>query len=230
MRLKGWLVSVVLAATTIANVANAVPIEGEFNLAGSVRATSTMLDFLNGTSEGTGNFVTLEGGTGYFAGIASTNIASPYLGEVQDIAPTDTDVADFLSGFTAPTYGGLTVDLDQLVAPTAPACTGAEAANVSCSLGYLTASNLGSGSTALSFVITGSVEDPSVVESLNSIAGRYTTQTGQSIEDVIAAFNGAGITASYSANFEAAEVSEPGLLMLLGIGLAASGALRRKSG
>jgi hypothetical protein len=227
MRLKWWLLSVV-ATTTVANVAGAIPIEGEFNVAGSLRVTSSTVDFLNGTSEGTGTFVTLEGGSGYFATIASTNIASPYVGQVKDIAPTDTDVADFLSGFTAPGYTGLTVDLERIESPTAPACTGSEAANTACSLGYLTLTNLGGSNTAMAFVVSGSAEDANVPDSLNSIVGRYTTQTGQSIGDVISAFNGTGITASYSANFEAEEVSEPGVLMLLGIGLAASGMLRRK--
>jgi hypothetical protein len=205
--------------------AAAAPIEGKLEIVGTANFSGTDIDFLGG-GEGTGGFITVEGGTGYFATIASADPATPYTGVAKDLTSSSTNVADFLSSFTAPTYGGLTIDLDEIVAPTAPACTGSEAANSSCSLGYLTLTNLGSDQTALGLIVRGSAEDTAIADSLNDIVGRYTSQTGQTIPQIMAAFADNGITASYSASFDTA-VPEPGLLTLLGIGLAATGALRR---
>jgi hypothetical protein len=216
-------------AFAFAGTASAAPIQGEFNIAGSLRASSTTIDFLGGTGENSGTFVTLEGGTGYFSTLASTSITSPFTGTAADLTPTSANVNDFLSGFTAPTYAGLSVGLTQIVAPTAPACTGSEGSNSSCSLGYFTVTNLGERNTALAIVVTGSAEDSNVPDSsTDALTGRLTSQTGLSIQDLMTAFNGNGITASYSGNFNANEVPEPGMLLLLGMGLAASGMLRRK--
>jgi hypothetical protein len=216
-----------MVSVLIAGTAGALPISGDLNIAGSVRASSSAIDFLNG-DEGTGGFVTLQGGSGYFGTIASTNLASPYLGVAKDLSASSTDVSEFLSGFTAPGYSGLTVDLDGIVTPTAPPCTGSEAVNSSCRLGYLTATNLGEGNTALAMVVTGTVEDAAISDSLNEIVGRYTTQAGRTIEEIMTEFAGEGLTVSYSANFDAFDVAEPGILLLLGMGLAANGWVRRK--
>lgn len=212
---------------TLSATASAAPIAGEFNIAGSLRATSNAIDFLNPSGGETGGFVTLEAGTGYFDGIVSTSLSSPYTGVAKDVIGNPTNVNDFLSSFSAPGYAGLSMDLGNIVAPTAVACTGSEAVNSSCSLGRFTLTNLGNASTSLAFVVRGSVEDSAVSDSLNQATGRYTTQTGHSISDVMAAFAGNGLTVSYSANFETAQVAEPSSLMLLGIALAASSAMRR---
>src|SRR5215470_227473 len=116
MRIAGSLL-LVWAAAILSNPAAASPISGEMNIAGSLTATSTSLNFLNGTSDGTGGFVTLQGGTGYFNTIASTNLASPYVGAAKNLTGTPSNVTDFLSGFTAPGYSGLSIDLNQVVAP-----------------------------------------------------------------------------------------------------------------
>jgi hypothetical protein len=209
-------------------IALAVPIDGEMNIAGSVRLTDDGIDFLNPTGEGTGAFVTVQGGTGYFSTIASTNLASPYLGTAKDLAAGASNVPEFLSGFTAPGYAGLTVDLIGISAPSAAACTGSEAANSSCSLGYLTVTNLGNSSVALALVVQASARDSAVSDSFAVLSGRYTTQSGGTIGELLTAFAGDGLDVSYSANFEAAQAAEPGLLMLLGVALAASGLVRRR--
>jgi hypothetical protein len=209
-------------------VALAVPIDGEMNIAGSVRLSDDGLDFQNPTGGTTGGFVTVQAGTGYFSTIASTNLASPYLGVVKDLAAGASNVTEFLSGFTAPGYAGLTVDLGQIIAPSAAACTGAEGSNSSCSLGYLTVTNLGGGSVALAMLVQGSARDSAVADSFALLSGRFTTQRGGTIGDLMTALAGDGIDAAYSANFEAAQAAEPGLLMLLGVALAASGLVRRR--
>jgi len=228
MRLAGSLL-LVWAAAVLSNPAAASPINGEMNIAGSLTATSTSLNFLNGTTEGTGGFVTLQGGTGYFNAIASTNLMAPYIGAAKNLTSNPSNVTDSLSGFTAPGYSGLSIDLNQIVAPTASPCTGSEAANASCSLGSLTLTNLGGDNTELAMVVSGTAHDSAVADSTAPITGRYTTQTGQNIGALMTAFAGNGITASYSANFNTAQAPEPELLLMLGIGLAATGMLRRKA-
>jgi len=223
-------IGILLIACVASGTASAIPIDGEMNIAGSVKLTDDGLDFQNPSGGTTGTFVTVQSGSGYFSGIASTDLTAPFLGVVKDLTATSNNVTEFLSGFTATGYGGLAVDLGQIVAPSAAACTGAEGANTSCRLGYLTVTNLGGGNTTLAMVVSGSARDSAVVDSLAPIVGRFTTQTGRSVSDLITAFAGDGITASYSANFEAStEAPEPGLLLLLGIGLAATGVVRRRS-
>jgi hypothetical protein len=216
-----------VAVLIVSGSAGALPISGELNIAGALRASSTAIDFQNG-DEGTGGFVTLQGGTGYFDAIASTNLASPHVGVVMDLTIPAANVSEFMSDFTAPGYSGLTIDLDGIVTPTAAPCTGSEPVNDSCSLGYLTATNLGEGNTALAMLVSGTVEDSAIEDSFNGIVGRYTTQAGRTIEELMTEFAGEGLTASYSANFNAPDVAEPGMLLLLGMGLAAGGWVRRK--
>jgi hypothetical protein len=233
MRHKPWLGAFLVLAFLVvglgAGSASAAPIEGEFNIVGSARLSDDGIDF-SPFGETTGAFVTVQGGTGYFSTIASTNLATPYLGSIKDLSASPSATTEFLSGFTAPGYAGLSVDLDGVVTPSASACTGSEGVNTSCSVGFLTLTNLGDDNTSIAFVVNGSARDSGVSDSLASLTGRFTSQSGLSISGILTAFAGEGIDASYSANFETTtEAPEPELLMMLGIGLSAAAFLRRES-
>jgi hypothetical protein len=77
-------------------------------------------------------------------------------------------VPSFLSGFTAPGYGGLKFDLTFIPQSAAPLCTGAELVGQSCSSdpgSLLTLMVLGPGSTLLAFDLNGFFEDSAINDS-----------------------------------------------------------------
>ena len=123
-------------------------------------------------------------------------------------------------------YDNLNFDLTQIVAPVAPPCTGAEAVNVSCSIGVFTLKNTGGGNVDITMDIrgvwqnTGDTDTPAV--------GIY---TAQSADTSIAAIrntllSGGSLTNSYSATITS--VPEPATLLTFGAGSMLLAAHRRR--
>lgn len=253
MKLRFKSAALAAAIVGAASIASAAPIVGTLNIGGSVTVSATTINWrppaITDPETGFGTFTTILPGTGYFATIPSP---SPpfYIGQQRDItrvpalagAPTLPALAlvgvpifidDYLSNFTAPGYGGLTFDLTFILQSSAPICTGGEAVNQSCrpdAGSPFTLTRLQEG-TAVSFEVRGNFTDSNVVDSLSPLyRGRYTTQLGLSIGDVLATVGtpGGTIDAAFSANFEA--IPEPGTvgLALTGLALIVVGAVRKR--
>jgi hypothetical protein len=247
MKLKSLVCGTFLALVGFAASASAAPIVGSFNIAGGAIltpiGTNYALDFVppvNPDPAGTGVWNTTFPANGYFTAAHPTALSSPSQVTVLDVtdnagsAPPFTlvqtgaavNVPNFLSNFTA--VPGLHFDLTQVVASTAPICTGAETLNQSCrpsANSPFTLTVTPSGTTTsygvLGFFRNGADEGFG--------GGSFTTQgAGQSVAQILALLAaGTPIAASVSANFFSAPIPEPATLLTFGLG---SGllALRRR--
>jgi hypothetical protein len=223
----------VFALGSVAPVA-AAPIAGTLGISGSVTVSATMIDW---APAGGGEGVTLVNeGTGYFADIFNPGVVPAFHADIIDLAGV-LPVPNFLHSFeespeVASEYDDLSFTLVDIIAPTAPACTGTETAvGTICSLGVFTLHQKTTG-VDVSFDISGFFVDPTYGDdgSLNTAIGLYTTQVaGATIESITTTVStGGSITATYSADFTATPVPEPATMLTFGLGTAVLAAHRRR--
>jgi hypothetical protein len=262
MTWKSKLAAGVVAISFGLASASAAPISGELNIAGSVLVDAFTINWVppggpgGGTETGYGIFSTIVPGTGYFSGITSLPPCPPnttcYFGNARDLtrgggggaapAPATAPVgvtgnplvANFLSGFTAPGYTGLSFDLTLILQSVAADCV-PNTGQLTCrpdSGSPFTLTRLANG-TGISFEVNGNFKDSNIADSTAAYVGRYTTQVPQTIEQILAIVGANGsVSASYSANFNAVSpIPEPGTvgLALTGVLMIGVGLLRRKS-
>lgn len=209
--------------------ASAAPIIGGFNMTGSVTVSMTTVDW-NSNGPPTGTFVVNSPATGDFAGLFGGN--PPFFtGTVKDLVAPPVPVARFLDLFTAPGFGGLFFDLSSVIAPAAPACTGANPpVNVDCSFGAFTIKNSAGGGVAVDFGVLGFFQNGVDLTTRTPGSGLYTTQlVNQTVASVFATITtGGSISAAYSANYMTIPEPQAASLVLMGILLIGSSALLRK--
>jgi len=257
-RLKVLSLSVLLATFGFAPTASADPITGILNITGSVDVTATTLDFRPPETDGFGIFTTKEPGTGYFDTIVSDPL-EPTGGDMLDLAlvPTagftnvaigDTFVDDWMynfrdaGGFDGYDYSNLTFDLTHVVdqSGTAAICDGSEGLGDTCFLGPFLLT-VGEEGTGILMEVRGYFQDPLYDDTF--YGGRFTTQVGYTISEILDILENGGadasclagvsngtLCASYSANFEPiSEIPEPASLLLFGSGALVLGYRRRRA-
>jgi hypothetical protein len=217
---------VALVVLSVAAPMSAAPITGKLNFTGSVRVTSSEIDWLP-LNTGEGVIITVAPGTEYFSGIYDPTFLNPYEGDSLDLTGQALPLANFLNNFeenpvdVASEYDNLSFTLEQIVAPTAPPCTGGEGINVSCSLGVFTLKQTEEG-VAVNFSVQGTFIDPEFTDP-NFAVGVYTTQLigeeEDTIAEIIAILDAGGfIESSYSATYTASVIPEPATLLTFGAG------------
>lgn len=215
---------------------SAAPITGKLNFTGSVRLTADTVDWTPlGTGEGV--ILTVGPGTDYFADIFNPGVFPPYHADSADLVGQSLPLPNFLTGFEESpeipsTYDDLSFTLTQMVAPTAPACTGSEGPNQACSVGLFTLFQTAGGNVDVTFDVRGFFVNLTYGDdgSQNTSGGIYTAQLPQTTtQQIVNTFGaGSGIDASYSATYTATAIPEPATLLTFGAGTLLIGALRRR--
>jgi hypothetical protein len=251
MKWRYKLIALAAALFGVVALGSAAPIIGELNIAGSTVVDAFTIDWVPpepGPETGYGTFTTKLPGTGYFANIVGPPLA-PIGGQQRDVtrnpalsgaAPLPAlalvgvpiFVPGYLTGFTSPQYAGLEFDLTLILQSPAGVCPpGGIAEGLSCrpdANSPFTLSQLEEG-TAIAFEVRGFFEDSAIADSRMEYRGRYSTQVGESVAQILASIAGGGsIDASFSGNFEA--IPEPGTvgLALSGLALILVGVIRRR--
>ncbi len=228
MKWKSTLCGALLAVLGFAFPASATPIVGQLNIAGGVRVSATLIDWLP-AGGGTGTFATTDPGTGYFSTIFNPVPPPFYTGTALDLSiATPLPLPNFLNTFLTPDprYSDLSFTLTQVVVPSLPVCNGSETVGQSCvafagSPLILTRTSTG---TSVEFDVFGRFIDPTegLDSGANLASGVYSAQvSGSTPNELRLALTGANfgkfIGASYSAQFTA--TPEPVSMTLLGTGL-----------
>ena len=200
-------------------------------MSGSVTVNLTTVDW-SSNGPPTGTFVVNSPAFGDFAGLFGGN--PPFFtGTVKDLVAPPVPVARFLDLFTAPGFGGLFFDLSSVIAPVAPACTGANLpVNVDCSFGAFTIKNSAGGGVAVDFGVLGFFQNGLDLTTRTSGRGLYTTQlVNETVASVFSTITtGGSISAAYSANYlSSTEIPEPATVVMFGAGLVAIGLIRRRN-
>jgi hypothetical protein len=214
-----------IAILGLAAPMSASPITGTLNFTGSVQVSATTIDWLP-LATGEGVILTVAPGDEYFSTIFNPLISPAYVGDEVDLVGAPGPVTGFLNDFETPDskYDDLTFNLSNIIAPTAPPCTGAEVINQSCSFGSFTLKPTEAG-VAVNFEVRGSFVDPTFGENgtTNTAKGVYTTQLIKPTEDTIAEImtiigTGGSIQSGYSATYTASAIPEPATLLTFGTG------------
>ena len=223
------LLAITFLSMGIAAPLSAAPIVGTLNLTGNVTVTATTIDW--SSADGIANLAKVGAADGYFEHLEDLGITPSYASSVDLTAPTVFPVDDFLRDFhenpdVVSESDNLTFDLDTIVAPTAPPCTGLEAENVACSFGVFTLTQTPGGNVDVRMDITGTWEDPQFDDT--PATGIYTTQLANTnIATILATIIGGGsINADYSAQITS--VPEPATLLTFGAGSLVLAAHRRR--
>jgi hypothetical protein len=231
------IVTIALVVFGLAAPMSAAPITGKLNFTGSVRVSSSEIDWLP-LNTGEGVIFTTAPGTEYFSAIYDSTFTTPYEGDSIDLSGQSLPLAEFLNDFeenpieVPSEYDNLSFTLTEIVAPTAPPCTGGEGINVDCSLGVFTLKQTEEG-VAVNFSVEGFFVDPQFTDP-NFASGVYTTQLIGDEEDTIAEIiaildNPTGsITSSFSATYTASAIPEPATLLTFGAGSVLLAAHRRR--
>ena len=213
----------------------ASPISGILDITGTVTIDANTFNWgppPPGAETGYGSFTTVSG-TDYFSSIAGFSalardftwnpaIAGAPPQPALALVGVPVFVTSFLSGFTAPGYGGLKFDLTFIPQSAAPLCTGAELVGQSCRPdpgSLLTLMVLGPGSTLLEFDLNGFFEDSAIDDSRAAGSLHYRAEIGLGVPEILATLPSGSITGTYGTGAPGA-VPEPATLLMLVSGLA----------
>jgi len=212
---------------------------GPLNLGGSVQVSSTVIDWTDQFTIGNGVGGTFTGTSGTKGN--SLDLVNP------GVTPPQ---ANFLT-FVSPALASVHFDIITFIPGGAPACTGGELVNTSCTLpgGVFTATVTPTG-TAIAMQMTGLFNDvPGVVGSTQYL-GTYTTQISDSISNILQVLLGGPgipiganppvapgfISTTYSASFtqigptgQDGETPEPATFAMIGAGLVGVWAMRARA-
>ena len=216
------------------STAYATPISGTVNSTGVAQVNLTSINFLSGTFV-PNLFLVSVPVTNSFVGLAGTNGAITNLtNNLTNTGPQPVGVPFLDPNWMVFSSASPVIDFDlTLILPgidTSAGC-GSSAVGATCTPFFFSPFNLQNTvtGTSVAFSVAGIARN-SLTGEMTPFTGNFTTQiTGQNIPQILATINAGGtITNSYSANFVATAVPEPGTILLFGAGLIGLGLLQRR--
>lgn len=228
MKATKKLLTITFLSMGIAAPLSAAPIAGTLNLAGQVTVNATSINWLDSGS--VPDAVIVVGGSGYFDDLHDGLPFTSYAQSIDLNAPPPVDgfLHDFVDDDGAPVgkYDDLEFDLQTIVAPVAPACTGAEVVDQACSFGVFTLTPTAGGNVDVRMDVTGIWQNTG--DDDTPATGIYTAEAvGTTIAAILETIQtGGSVTNSYSATITS--VPEPATLLTFGAGSVLLAAHRRR--
>jgi hypothetical protein len=225
------LLAITFVTMGIAAPLSAAPIVGTLNLAGQVTVSATTINWE--ASGAVPDAVIVVGGNGYFDllhdGLPFTSYAQAL--DLTALPPVDGFLHDFVDDDGAPAgmYDDLEFDLQTIVAPVAPVCTGSEGIDQACSFGVFTLTPTAGGNVDVRMDITGIWQNATPDDDDTPATGIYTAElVGTNIETIIETITGGGSIDDISYSATITSVPEPATLLTFGVGSALLAAHRRR--